>query len=362
MTPGRSSRGPAGPEGNRELVSIVIPHYNGIDLLSECLRSLKNCTYAPVEIIVVDNASTDGSADWVRTHYPTVKLVVCEKNRGYAGGCNRGAEVARGTYLLFLNNDTVHQRDWIGWLVQTLQSDTTIGAVQPKILNYFDRRRFDFAGGSGGAMDLLCFPFARGRLFLTLEEDRGQYDDEAQIFWASGTAFLIRRSLFLSAGGFDELFFAHQEEIDLQWRLQLMGYQIFVNPRSVIYHRNAATLSAASPRKKYLNHRNNLLMMLSNYSLPLATYLFPIRLALEGTAIFYAVFLRDFPHVWAILKSFFWIVTHPVTIVRKRRSVRTIRKVRDRDVLAAVYRRSIVLDYFLFGRRFYSELPTRPAS
>ncbi|MFQ6615964.1 MAG: glycosyltransferase family 2 protein [Fidelibacterota bacterium] len=258
MTKGHSSRDSSGPKRRAELVSVVIPHHNGIDILSECLDSLQACSYSPLEVIVVDNASTDGSARWVRAHHPKVRVVPCEKNLGYAGGCNRGAQEARGTYLLFLNNDTVHRRDWIDWLVLTLQSDSTVGAVQPKILNYFERDRFDFAGGSGGAMDLLCYPFARGRLFLTLEVDKGQYDDEDRIFWASGTAFLVPRSLFLDAGGFDEDFFAHQEEIDLQWRLQLMGYRVFVAPRSVVYHRNAVTLPMDSPRKKSVSHPSGL--------------------------------------------------------------------------------------------------------
>lgn len=344
------------------MVSVIIPHYNGIDILSECLQSLRACTYTPLEIIVVDNASSDGSARWCRKHHPEVRVVQCDHNYGYAGGCNRGAIEARGTYLLFLNNDTVHGRDFIEGLVVTLESSPAIGAVQPKILNYFERSRFDFAGGSGGEMDILCFPFARGRLFLTLEEDKGQYDDEVRIFWASGTAFLVPKFLFMSAGGFDEVFFAHQEEIDLQWRLQLMGYRISVNPRSVVYHRNSVTLPATSPIKKYLNHRNNLLMMLSNYNLPLTLYLFPIRLALEAAAMVYAAMLGDPAHVWGILKSLFWIISHPGTIIRKRRNTRAIRKVNDRDLLPFLYRRSVVLDYYLLRKRFYSDLPVRPAS
>ncbi|MEE9166372.1 MAG: glycosyltransferase family 2 protein [Candidatus Neomarinimicrobiota bacterium] len=341
------------------LVSIIIPHFNGVDILSDCLDSLDRSTYPRIEIIVVDNASTDGSPEWVQSNHPDVKLIRSSENHGYAGGCNRGAKAAAGEYLLFLNNDTVHESDWIEHLVETLQKDSSVGAVQPKILNYFDRTLFDYAGGSGGLMDIFCFPFTRGRMFLARERDRGQYDDKRQIFWASGTAFLTKSSLFEAAGGLDEVFFAHQEEIDLQWRMQLMGFRIFVNPRSLIYHKNALTLAVDSPKKKYLNHRNSLMMMLGNYNLPLTIYLFPIRLFLEFVAVVYAVALRDFKHVGAILKSLAWIVTHPATIYRKRRKTKALRKLRDREVLQLLYKGSVVLDYYILGKRRYSDLIPR---
>jgi len=345
---------------NPPRVSIIIPHWNGVDILSECLSSLKKCTYPEIEIIVVDNASTDGSPEWIQKNHPDVKLLQCEQNFGYAGGCNRGVDSASGDYLLFLNNDTIHEPDWIEPLVNTLQGDLTIGAVQPKILNYFERDLFDYAGGSGGAIDILCFPFARGRLFLTRERDEGQYDDETQIFWASGTAVLMKKSLFEKVDGFDELFFAHQEEIDMQWKLQLMGYRIFVNPRSVIYHKNALTLDMHSPRKKYLNHRNSLIMMLSNYNLPLTLYLFPIRLFLEFVAMVYAITLRDLDHVGAIMKSLLWIISHPGFIFRKRQKTKDIRKLKDREILPIFYQGSVVFSYYVLRKRYYSDLISKP--
>ena len=341
-------------------ISLIIPHWNGIDILSECLNSLKKCTYPNLEIIVVDNASTDGSPEWIEKNHPDVKLIRSERNMGYAGGCNRGALSASGEFLLFLNNDTVHEPGWLEPLVRSLRKNPTIGAVQPKILNEFERDLFDYAGGSGGAIDIFCFPFARGRLFQTRERDDGQYDDESQIFWASGTAVLMRKFLFEKTGGFDELFFAHQEEIDIQWKFQLMGYRIFVNPQSVVYHKNALTLTMHSPRKKYLNHRNSLLMMLSNYNLPLTLYLFPIRLFLEFLAIIYALALRDFGHTGAILKSLFWIICHPGTIYRRRQKTRGIRKLKDREILPLFYKGSVVLDYYILRKRHYSDLISKP--
>lgn len=343
------------------LVSVVIPHWNGIEILTECLESLQQSSYPKIEIIVADNASTDGSPEWVKANHPQVKLIQSKENRGYAGGCNQGAEAAAGYYLLFLNNDTVHQPDWLEPLVSTLEQNRNVAAVQPKILNYFEKELFDYAGGSGGHMDLLCFPFVRGRLFMTREQDRGQYDNETDIFWASGTAFLVRRSVFEEVGGFDETFFAHQEEIDLQWRIHLTGQEVAVNPASVVYHRNAMTLAMHSPQKKYLNHRNSLLMMLSNYSLPVALYLFPIRLILELVAVLYAVALFDLGHVGAIFKSLFWILFHPHVIHRRRRRTRSLRRLKDRDIFAKFYRGSVVLDYYVLGKRYYSDLMPSPS-
>jgi GT2 family glycosyltransferase len=310
----RKNTRPKSPEKDYPLVSIIIPHWNGVDVLAECLESLHKCTYPNFEIIIVDNASSDGSPDWIEKNHPEVKLVRCDKNHGYAGGCNRGVPVAQGEYLLFLNNDTIHDPGWIDPLVDTLDQDSTIAAVQSKLLNYYERDLLDYAGGCGGMMDILCFPFARGRLFLTQERDKGQYDGKTRIFWASGTAFMTRKSLFDEVGGFDEVFFAHQEEVDLQWRMQLMGYQIFVNTESLVYHKNAVSLPMHSPRKKYLNHRNTLIMMLTNFNWPLMLYLLPIRLVLELVAVLYAAALFDFAHIGAIFKSLLWILTHPVIL------------------------------------------------
>ena len=200
-------------------VSIVIPHWNNVDVLSECLESISNTNFENFETIVVDNASTDNSVASVRSNYPNVKLIENDKNYGYAGGCNIGAEAASGDFLIFLNNDTVQEKDWISNLIKTINSDDKIAAVQPKILNYYDRNVFDYAGGAGGHMDIYCFPFARGRIFSFQENDEGQYNNKEKCFWSSGTCFMVRRELFQKAGGFDKSFFAHMEEIDLCWRL-----------------------------------------------------------------------------------------------------------------------------------------------
>lgn len=328
-------------------VSVIIPHWNGIDILSDCLESLSRNTYPNLEILVVDNASTDGSSDWISLHYPNIKLIQNNKNYGYSGGCNRGAEASSGDYLIFLNNDTVHNEDFIERLADFLNLNPQVSAVQPKILNYFDRNKFDYAGGCGGWIDILGFPFARGRLFLDLEVDENQYEKIRPIFWASGTAMMIRKKDFELLGGFDDVFFAHQEEIDLCWKIHLSGSQVWSIPSAVVFHKNAVTLPMFSRLKQYLNHRNSMLMILSNYSLPMSLYLVPIRIGLEFVALTYSLLRLDINHFIGILQSFAWILTHPHIVVKKRIRAQKLRKVKDRRVIQNMYWGSIVFDYYI---------------
>ena len=328
-------------------VSVIIPHWNGIDVLSECLDSLGKSNYKNIEIIVVDNASSDGSQDWIRSNHPNIILVQNKSNLGYAEGCNVGAKSSSGEYLIFLNNDTVQNENWIESLVDFLNLNRNVAAVQPKIINYFDRTKFDYAGGCGGWIDVLGFPFARGRLFLNLEKDEGQYEKIRPIFWASGTALMIRKKMFIDLNGFDKTFFAHQEEIDLCWKIHLSGKEVWSVPTSVVFHKNAVTLPMFSRKKQYLNHRNSLLMMLTNYSLPMTLYLFPIRLSLEFVALFYALFCFDINHFIGIIQSLLWIITHPHIIVSRRIRTRKIRKLKDAKIIKNMYWGSVVFDHYI---------------
>ena len=265
----------------RPMVSVVIPHYGGKDVLSECLISLKNCTYPDLEIIVVDNNSPDDSAQFITDNFSEVNLIQSEYNRGFAGGCNIGARHAQGEYLLILNNDTTHEPDWVDHLVKRIESNISISAVQPKIKDDKERDHFDFAGACGGFMDKYCFPFARGRIITTVEKDTGQYDDACKIFWASGTAFLTRKKIYDQLGGFDEALFAHMEEIDYHWKCQFLGHEIWVEPLSIIYHKGAVTLPVSSSKKTYLNYRNSLILLLTNYPAGTSFWLFFPRFFME---------------------------------------------------------------------------------
>ena len=344
------------------LVSIIIPHWNGIDVITECLKSLQKVTYPNFEVIIVHNNSTDKSIEYINKLFPYVILYENKHNEGYAGGCNRGAEIANGKYLLFLNNDTIQNSNWIEPLVSLLESNNNIAAVQPKILNYYSKDLFDYAGGAGGMMDFLVFPFAKGRIFNDLENDSNQYDTKSKIFWSSGTAFLVKKSAFDEAGKFDELFFAHMEEIDLCWRLHLLGYEIWSEPKSVIFHKNAITLPMYSEKKYYLNHRNSLIMLLTNYSIPLVIYVAPIRWFLDIVAIIYAIIHGDLKHIKGIARAHAWIVFHPFKLYRKRKLVRILRKTKDREMLRKMYGGSIVFAHYILRKNSYSELIASPRS
>ncbi len=340
----------------RPTVSIIIPHWNGIETLSECIDSLLKSTFESYEVIVVDNASSDGSQAWIKESHPHIKLVENDRNYGYAGGCNRGADKASGEFLVFLNNDTIQKSDWLHYLVELMEKDNTIAAAQPKILNYYQKKMFDYAGGSGGYMDMFCFPYARGRLFLEQEEDQGQYNDAKKCFWASGTAIMVRKELFVEAGKFDEIFFAHMEEIDLCWRLQAMGHHVWVEPQSIVYHKNAVSLPMHTHRKYYLNHRNSLLMLLSNFSVPVAFYVGFIRIMLEFIAVGYAVIKLDWNHATGILKSLIWILFHPFTILKKRSRFKKIQIIKDKNMMNKLSRTSVVIGHYLGGKKTYLEL------
>tara|TARA_B100000123_G_scaffold58287_1_gene40607 strand:+ start:97 stop:1146 length:1050 start_codon:yes stop_codon:yes gene_type:complete len=337
-------------------VSIIIPHWNGIDILSECLTSLFKTNHNSYEVIVVDNASTDGSQSWIKSTFPQIKLIENDKNYGYAGGCNIGALEAKGNYLVFLNNDTIQDPGWIQNLENILKKDNRIAAVQPKVLNYFNRNVFDYAGGSGGYMDWFCFPYARGRIFSKQERDVGQYNDSKQCFWSSGTAFMIRKDLFFQAGQFDEHFFSHMEEIDLCWRLQAMGFQVWVEPDAVVYHKNALSMPMHSHKKYYLNHRNSLIMLFGNYSIKNTLILGSGRIIFEMIALGYSVLCLNWKHASAIIRSLVYLLFHINVILRKRSKFKEIRKKKDKEIMKNISRHSIVIDYYLKGVQVYSEI------
>jgi len=336
----------------RPIVSVVIPHYGGYDTLSKCLISLKNSTYPNLEIIVVDNGSPDDSVQFIIDNFPEINLIQSEYNRGFAGGCNFGIVHAKGELLLILNNDTTHEPDWIDPLVKMMESNPKISAVQPKILNYDNREYFDYAGACGGFMDKYCFPFARGRIFNTVEKDVGQYDEACKIFWASGTAFLTRKSTFDTLGGFDEILFAHMEEIDYHWKCQLMGCEVWVEPASVIYHMGAVTLAISSPKKTYLNYRNSLILLLTNYPSDMSFYLFFPRFLMECISLIKEILTFKWGHALAIIKSWVWILGH-LGILKQRRK---FLKGRNISALELIYPQSLVRKYFLNGNKYFVQI------
>ena len=337
-------------KSSRSIVSVIIPHYGGKAILNECLESLDNIEYPNLEIIVVDNNSPDDSVKTVQNKYSNVKLIQSEYNRGFAGGCNFGAQHSTGEYLLILNNDTIHEKGWIKYLVMRMESDKNISAVQPKIKNYTKRDYFDYAGGCGGFMDQYCFPFSRGRILNNIEKDSGQYDDPCKIFWASGTAFLTRKNIFNQIGGFDETFFAHMEEIDYHWKCQLLGYEIWVEPQSVIYHHGAVTLPVSSPYKTYLNFRNSLILLLTNYPSTTSFKLFFPRIAMEFLSLIKEIISLRLGHAMAIVRAWLWILFHSSFLYKRRKKLK-INKEPDN-----IYKNSIVVKYYFMKKKTFMDL------
>ena len=219
-----------------------------------------------MEVFLADNASTDDSVDFVQAHFPTVKILINKTNEGFAGGYNWAMQHINHEISVLLNSDVEVSKGWIEPVVELFKKDTKLAAVQPKILDFNNRDQFEYAGAAGGWIDRYGYPFSKGRIFDELEKDNHQYDEVSPIFWASGAAMFVRTAIFKEMRGFDGYFFAHQEEIDLCWRIQLAGYNILSCPASVVYHIVGGTLSKDNPHKVFLNFRNNLIMLYKNLS------------------------------------------------------------------------------------------------
>ena len=263
---------------------VVILNWNGRAHLERYLPSVVRHTMPQYGVVVADNGSTDSSLEYVAETFPEVEIVRLDRNYGFAEGYNRALQEIEAEYYVLLNSDVEVTEGWCEKLVEALDADPQLAAVAPKLLADTDRERFEYAGASGGFIDILGYPFCRGRILSTTELDEGQYDDPREVFWASGAAFACRAEVFKSEGGFDGEFFAHMEEIDLCWRMQSSGYRIGIEPRAKVYHLGGGTLSALSPRKTMLNHRNNLAMLYKNLPLGHLLWVLPARLVLDGVA------------------------------------------------------------------------------
>lgn len=345
-------------EKKRPLVSIIIPHWRGAEILQRCLQSLQATDYRPFEILLIDNACDDGSVAKVLPHFPEVRVVASAKNLGYAGGCNLGLRASRGKYAALLNNDAVVTPGWLAPLVAAMERDESVAACQPKILALDAPDQFDYAGAAGGFIDWLGYPFCRGRIFFTLEHDRGQYDDEVDIFWASGACCLLRQAALAETGELDEFFFAHMEEIDLNWRLHWAGYRVLAVPSAVVYHQAGSTLQAESPRKVYLNHRNGLILLLKNMPAARLFRVLPLRLLLDVLAALRMLLRLQWRQAVKVFAACGYLVTHAGQIWRQRKQSCACRTIASAVMLSKFYSRSIVWDYFAGGKKRFSDLPS----
>ncbi len=285
-------------------LAIVILNWNGKNWLEKFLPNViehsENAT-----IYVIDNSSTDDSVSFLKQNFSEIKIVHNQENYGFAGGYNEGLKKIQHEFYCLLNSDVEVTDNWLTPIQNIFENDPQIAAVQPKILDFNRRNYFEFAGAAGGFLDNLGYPYCRGRIFENIEEDHGQYNDEVEIFWASGCCFFIRSENFWAQNGFDARFFAHQEEIDLCWRLKNSGKKIFYTGKSTVYHVGGGTLNKQSPQKTFLNMRNNLSMILKNTPLLSGILLVLFRIILDGFAGIYFGYKHGMSHFWAVIRAHF---------------------------------------------------------
>ncbi|OFY95667.1 MAG: glycosyl transferase family 2 [Bacteroidetes bacterium RIFCSPLOWO2_12_FULL_31_6] len=286
-------------------VAVVILNWNGLSFLEKFLPAVISYSLPNVEIIVADNHSSDDSVSFLQANFPSVKIILLDKNYGFADGYNKALKQVEAEYYVLLNSDVEVTNNWLSPMVELMDNDATIVACQPKIKDYNNKNYFEYAGAAGGFIDKLGYPICRGRLFDEIEKDTGQYDDATEIFWASGACLFIRAKEYHEIGGLDEFFFAHMEEIDLCWRLKNKGYKIMFCPTSTVYHVGGGTLNKTKPQKTFLNFRNSLLTLHKN--LPKASRFKVIltRLLLDGLAGIKFLLSGKPNHTWAIVRSHF---------------------------------------------------------
>lgn len=329
-------------------VAVVILNWNGQNFLQQYLPSVIASTYSNLQIIVADNASTDNSVAFVQQNFPDVEVLRASDNLGFAGGYNFFLKQVKADYYVLLNSDIRVEPGWIEPVIEQLQSNRQIAAAQPRIRAMQQPGYFEYAGASGGWIDTLGYPFSRGRVFDTVEKDTGQYNDAAPVFWASGAAFFIRAAVFHEMGGFDPYFFAHQEEIDLCWRMQRMGYSIYVCPQSVVYHVGGGTLPTGSTQKVFLNFRNNLVMLAKNLPGREAIWKIPARLLLDAVSAWKELFQGKTDYWLAVARA------HLAFAGWWLQGAGTYRA--PHPPMQGVYQGSVVWQYFIRGRRFFSQI------
>lgn len=334
-------------------LAVVILNYQGAQHLQTFLPSVIAHTAHP--IYVADNGSTDDSLAILEEKFPEVRIIELRKNYGFAGGYNEALRQIDAEYFLLLNSDVAVTKGWIEPLLHHLKNDLEVVACQPKIRDYKNPQHFEYAGASGGFIDRFGYPFCRGRLFEHCERDIGQHNDPREVFWTTGACMLIRASGFWEVNGFDADLFAHMEEIDLCWRLRNRGHKMSCVPGSVVYHLGGGTLNAQSPRKTFLNFRNNLIVIYKNDRKPKFKRRFLGRLTLDGIAAIHILFTRGWSHFAAVFKAHMSFYGSFSANRKKRRAEGVFI---ERPNQTGTYAGSVVWDYFLKGRTVFSALPT----
>ena len=328
--------------------AIVILNWNGQKLLEQFLPSVVNFSLDEATIYIADNASTDDSVSYVKTHFPSVKIIKNSQNGGYSKGYNDALKAIDADIYCLLNSDVEVTENWLKPITEAFKNDINTAIIQPKLLDFKEKTKFEYAGAGGGFIDVFGYPYCRGRIFNYLETDHGQFDDETEIFWASGACLFIRSKVYHEVGGLDEDYFAHQEEIDLCWRTQNLGYKVKYVGSSSVYHVGGATLKETNPHKTFLNFRNSLLNVVKN--VPKERFLLVIfsRLLLDGIAgIKFIIELRPI-HTLAIIKAHISLYKNSIKFLKKRK--------RLQKKSSYFKHTSIVSQYFIFHRIKFKNL------
>ncbi|MEN3324191.1 glycosyltransferase family 2 protein [Mariniflexile soesokkakense] len=327
-------------------IAIVILNWNGKKLLGQFLPSVIEHS-KEATVYVVDNASTDDSINFVKTAFPLIKIIQNTENGGYAKGYNDALKHIEADVFCLLNSDVEVTKNWLSPIIKTFKNEFNTAIVQPKLLDFNKRDYFEYAGAAGGFIDKYGYPYCRGRIFNTIEKDNGQYNDTAEIFWASGACLFIRKHVFNELNGLDEAFFAHMEEIDLCWRAKNLGYTVKYIGQSTIYHVGGATLSNTNPKKTFLNFRNSLFTVTKNAKGNIFLIILT-RLVLDGIAGVKFLFEMKPKHTLSILKAHFSFYRHFKQLLNKRKSTN--------NKIAYYQKTSVVAHYFLHKKRFFKSL------
>ncbi|QQL51116.1 glycosyltransferase family 2 protein [Mucilaginibacter ginkgonis] len=342
---------------NQPKVAVVILNWNGLKYLSRFLQGVVDSSYPNLEVIVGDNNSSDGSVEFLKSHFPQVTVIQNNNNYGFTGGYNRVLKQVDAEYFILLNSDIEVRPGWIEPVINMMQADDSIAAAAPKIKAFSQQNTFEHAGAAGGFIDRFGYPFCRGRIFYEVEEDKGQYNTSGEIFWASGAALFIKKKCWEETGGFDEQFFAHMEEIDLCWRLKNQGYKIMYCAESEVYHVGGGTLDKENPFKTYLNFRNNLLLLKKNLPAYKSVPVITLRFFMDTLAI--ARFMNEGKRkdAWAVSRAHQNFVRKLFAGKKERGHVH--HPANKEANLSGLYKRSIVKDFFLKKRTHFNDLNPR---
>lgn len=335
-------------------VAIAILNYNGIHLLQQYLPVV--ATHHPhKDIFIIDNASSDKSIEWIKNHFTDINIIQNSKNYGFAKAYNEGLKHIQADYFVLMNNDIrTTENNWLEPIVQWMEQQQEIAVCMPKLMDDKCPEKFEYAGACGGFIDTLGYPFCKGRIFLSVENDYGQYDETDEVFWATGACMVIKSKIYWEAGGFDEDFFAHMEEIDLCWRIKNIGYKIYVYPHSKVFHLGGGTLNKINPYKTYLNFRNSLLTLLKNHPYKNLFWKIFFRLKLDGIAGIKFLLEGHGKHALSVIRAHFYFYKHFARFWKKRKNFEKKHSVNY--TVHPVLKNSIVFEHYIKGKKKFCDL------